>query len=362
MLRLLCLVCLLCPPLWAVAPERGTSLTLESAQLEVRLLPAEDGVNAEVTCRITVRNDGDALDASMELPDDFIPLKQREAFTLQVDGKAEAPDKHESRAFHWTLHFANAATRELSWSYTCGTTLLPHVHILGRRELRVRLSHLRGYAALPESVPVTVNIGGQQPELFGQATDGPLSLTHTAGAPIQDFSFSWFASTIAARTAVLAAQRDSTGEAQRTAANSSWTATLADLADLQALAGDHEALAATCETLAGLERESGQAITHCGPGAQWRHYVPWELRRLQALEAAGADTKPCAAQARSVLEARWPAYLQARVKLRPFDHFDFVKFGSYWDYDWPRTRDLYARALEILGESEAARTVKETED
>lgn len=359
MLRLLCLLCLCCAPLWAVAPERGSDFTLESAALEIRLLP---GNEAEVACRVTLANPGAAGEFELSLPDDFIPAKQHEAFTLQLDGKAHAPAGHESRAFRWKLRIEAGARHTLAWSYNCGTTLLPHAHILGRRELRVRLSHLRGYAALPESVPVSVAFTGLPPELFGQTADAPLKLQHAGGRQIEDFSFSWFAATIAGKTASLTALRDSFSEPQRTAENRAWTATLADLADVQSLAGDHAALAATCETLAKLERDSGTTITHCGPGAQWRRYVPWELRRLAALEAAGQDTKKCARAAKAAMQQRWAAYLEARGKPRPFDHFDFVKFGSYWDYDWPRTRELYARALEILGEADAAKAVKEVRD
>jgi hypothetical protein len=57
---------------------------------------------------------------------------------------------------------------------------------------------------------------------------------------------------------------------------------------------------------------------------------------------------------------RWQAYLDARDKRRPFDHFDAAKFGSYWDYDWDRTRELYAQVLEILGEEDAAADVRDT--
>lgn len=361
MLRLLCLLCLLCPPLWAVAPERGSGLALESVALELKLLPGADA-RAEVACRLTLANPGAAGDFQLSLPDDFIPLKQHEAFTMLVDGKAHPPDGHESRAFQWKLHLEAGARHELAWTYTCGAALLPQAHPLGRRQMRVRLSHLRGYATLPDSLPVKLTYTGLAPELLGQSADAPLSLQHAGGAQIDDFEFSWFASTLKDRTAALVALRDSFSEPQRTAENRSWTATLADLADVQTLAGEHAALAASCESLAKLERDSGKAITHCGPGAQWRRYVPWELRRLQALEASGADAKACAQAAKAVMQARWPAYLEARAKPRPFDHFDAASFGNYWDYDWPRTRELYARALEILGEAEAAKAVKETKD
>jgi hypothetical protein len=360
--RLLCLIVLLCPPLWAVAPERGSSLALESAALELKLQGAEGGVSAEVECRLTIINTGAAGDFRLSLPDDLIPSAQHEGFRLRLDGEAIKPDSHESRAFHWKLRLDADAKHELAWSCTCGTTLLPQAHPLGRRRLRVRLSHLRGYAALPETLPVTLVYTALAPELFGQAAATPLNLQHTAGKQIEDFSFTWFAAGLADKTAALLALRDSFNEPQRTAANRSWTATLADLADVQALAGEHAALASTCETLAKLERDSGKAITHCGPGAQWRRYVPWELRRLAALEAAGADAKDCARAAKAMMQARWPAYLEARGKPRPFDHFDVATFGSYWDYDWPRTRELYARALEILGEADAARLVKEIRD
>ena len=123
----------------------------------------------------------------------------------------------------------------------------------------------------------------------------------------------------------------------------------------------HAELAEVCATLADLEATAGKAITHCGPWAEWRRHVPWELQRMHALAQSGKDAQQAATAAKTRMTKIWPVYLAARKKAQPFEHFDRRKYGNYHDYDWDRTRELYAAALELLGDAIAAQAVRDTE-
>jgi hypothetical protein len=359
MLKLACLLTLFCAPLLAVAPEAGTTLVLESAVVDITLAPEKDSVSVSVSQRLMVQNTGDAADFNLALSDGLVPQKLHESFVLKV-GQDELKPAHAEGRFTWTIRVAEAV--QLEWTITGGATRLPHVHPLGTRELTVPLAHLRTYAALPESFTVTVNHTGLPGELFGREDDTSFTVQHVAGARVQNFNLSWFASTLRDKRAGLAGTLETFKDKHPTAENRLYTTTLAHAVDLAALAGDDEAVAAHGETLAALEAQSGHAITLCGPWAEWRRYVPWQLLRLRALEALGRDTADCAKLAVATMAERWPAYLKARAAARPFDEFDAAKFGSYGDYDWKTTRELYARALEINGDAAAAVAVAEVED
>ena len=152
--------------------------------------------------------------------------------------------------------------------------------------------------------------------------------------------------------------RDAFREEQRTFENRSYTDTLIALTEVFRIAGDHQAVADTSETLAKLEAAAGKAITGCGPWASWRKYIPWQLRRLRALQALGQDAKDCATQCVTAVDPVWVAYGEAKTHPRPFDHFDATKFGNFWDYDWIATRDLFATALELSGDKDRAEQVR----
>jgi hypothetical protein len=359
MLKLACLLTLFCAPLLAVAPEAGSTLALESATVEITLAPEKDSVSMTVSQRLTIRNTGDATDFNLGLSDGLVPQKLHDSVVLKA-GLEELKPAHSKGRFTWTIRVEGAV--DLEWTITGGTTRLPHVHPLGTRELTVPLTHLRTYTALPEGFTITVNHAGLPGELFGREDDTAFTVQHAAGARVQDFNLSWFASTLQDKRAGLASTLETFKDKHPTAENRLYTTTLAHAVDLAALAGDDEAVAAHCETLAALETQSGHAITLCGPWAEWRRYVPWQLLRLRALEALGRDTADCAKLAVAAMAERWAAYLKAKAAARPFDEFDAGKFGSYGDYDWKATRELYRRALEINGDVEAAAAVAGLED
>jgi hypothetical protein len=353
MFRLALLLVMCCAPLAAVAPTGDTLLELEAASLDISI-SAEHG--AVVRTSLTVRNPAEAAEFEFELADALVPEDQRKEFALSVNAAATTPI-HSDHHFRWSIKVEGKV--EFAWTVSTGSTALPHRHALGRRELTVRLAHLRKYAALPAQI--AVNIAHSLPaELFGREDAAPFSLEHDGGRRIADYTLGWFESTLKSKRAKLDETLESINAKQRTAQNRQYTHTLAHLVDLATLAGDHGAVATHCEALAALEAAAGQALTLCGPWAEWRRYVPWQLQRLRALEALAQDAKACAAQAVSSMAERWPAYLKARKAARPFDDFA-ERFGVYWDYDWTTTRDLYARALEISGDAEAGKAVRSVE-
>ena len=359
MLRLYVLLALLATPVLAFAPESGATRKLEAATIEIDIKLVEDTPAVSVTHRLTIRNTGEAADFTLSLADHLVPEKSHNTFMVRI-GDAEQKPALIDRRFECTIHVGGTA--QIEWTTSGGATSLPHVHPLGKRELTVRLVHLRSYAALPANIGIVVTHEGLSGELFGRQDDAPFTLEHPAGTRLQDFNLSWFASTLPNKRAELGKTLESFKDKQPGADNRLYTTTLAHLVDLALHAGDNEAVAAHCETLATLEVASSMAITLCGPWAEWRRYVPWQLLRLRALEALGRDTTECAKLAVTVMTERWPAYLKAKAAARPFDEFDVAKFGSYWDYDWQTTRTLYARALEITGDTDAAAAVSGVED
>lgn len=353
MLKFALLLLLCCAPLAAVAPVGETSLTLDAATLDITI---STGHSASVTHALTVTNPGESAEFTLELADNLVPVAMHGSLSLLVDNQPQVPE-HTSKRFRWRVRIDG--TVRLSWSLLTGTTSLSHKHPLGRRELTVRLSHLRAYAALPAAFAVNVT-HGLTAEQMGRDDPAAFALEHPAGSGVQDFTLGWLGSTLAAKRAALTETLQGIAEKRRTAANRLYTTTLAHAVELAVLAQDHTVVAAHCDTLAALEATSGRAITLCGPWAEWRKYVPWQLLRLRALTALGADTKPCAKLAVELMAARWPAYLKARKAPRPFDEFD-ARFGVYWDYDWELTRTLYATALEITGDAAAAKAISEAE-
>jgi hypothetical protein len=333
MLRVLVIGFLLCSPLLAADPGDDSTLVLETLRVEIVV----NGDSADITTRATVHNPGEAASFTLTLPDTA-------GRNLTINGESGAE-----------LNLAADQRAELSWQSTRAATLLPHLHPLGTRRLTVPLSHMKGYASLPATVQITLSHPDLPAELFSPATDQPVD------GRVADVQLDWRASTHADKLAELLKRLAGFDERQRTHLNRSYTATLVHLADIYTLAQDHTAMAEVCEKLAALEVEGQAAITHCGPWANWRRHVPWQLRRLAAVQAAGLDAAPAAAAARDAMAAIWKARGAAHDMARPFDYFDAVKFGNYWDYDWDQTRALYAQALEVLGDDAAAAAVREAE-
>ncbi|MCB9893582.1 MAG: hypothetical protein H6839_03955 [Planctomycetes bacterium] len=360
MIRILLLGLLYSAPL--LAAEQEATPALVSASVEVHLRPDEKGVSAEIAFHVVVRNDGEPGTFEFGIPLDSIPTKKNEEFAITVDTKALPAQSDSDGQYRWTLELGAGQQVDLSWSYTGGTTLLPQLHPLGRRRLTLPLAHLRRFAALPDSVSITVHYADLPAELFERTDTTPLKFAQPAGKRMEDFQLTWFASTLAARISEQEARREAFSEKQRTAVNRGFTSTLVLLADLYARAGKHVALAETCARLAELEASSNTTITHCGPSAGWRKYVPWRLLQVDALEKAGVDARQAAEAARAHMQVLWPAYLKAREGTRPFDQLDRSKHGNYWDYDWKRTRELYAHVLEVLGDNQGAESVRDVQD
>lgn len=348
MVRLLLLLCLFHAPLFAVSA--GDKSPLELTELRVTIDLSTDG--AAVTCKATLKNPGEVAHAAqLTLPRPAVPEEQRNGFTIKVAGISRESDSAET--LQWQVAFESAQSVEVAWSYTLPAIDLPHTHPQGEREVRVALSHMQGFAAMPGTATCTVSSATVAAELFGGMATHDIS--------IEDYEYRWLARTWQASVDALQEVRNAFGEAQRTHLNRSYTETLVHLADLYSLKERNGDLAEVCETLAALEAQGGKPITHCGPWAEWRRHVPWELRRLHALTQAGKDGKEAATAAKNRMAVIWPVYLAAREKAQPFEYFDRAKFRNYHDYDWNRTRELYAAALELLGDVAAAQAVRDTE-
>jgi hypothetical protein len=225
------------------------------------------------------------------------------------------------------------------------------MHVLGQWRIELPLGRIRGFAGYPDDMAVAIHWRGIDPECF-DANPEPTSMQFTVPVTEQpdDFTFEWRAGSVDQGLAQLRKRLDEVTEATRRHDNRVYTETLVALAEVAALKGDHSLVAETCATLARLESDASRAITHCGPWAKWRKHVPWQLRRIEALEEAGADARQAAASAVTELKSLMQAYEKSKEKARPFEDFEPERFGNYWDYDWPRVNTLYARAQELAAE------------
>ncbi|MBZ0137141.1 MAG: hypothetical protein K8I27_12300 [Planctomycetes bacterium] len=356
MFRLIALMFAFHAPLFAVSVSGGSPLALTDLRVTIDLSTVETGPRATVTCKAVIHNPGaQAYGARISLPRDVVPENQREGYAIEVGGVTREPDDPDK--FAWKVHFEADQQLIVTWSCTLIPTDLPHAHPLGLRSVRVELAHMRGYTELPEAVSVTVTAVGFPPALFGRTVGETGSKTIAVRSHPEDYVFQWYAETYESRTGSLAATLKAFTDAQRTHVNRSYTETLVHLADLYEFKGDKTSLAETCAVLAALETDAARVITHCGPWATWRKHVPWQLRRFAAL----GNDKAAANEAKLAMTAVWDEYLKAAAEAQPFEHFDRSRFGNYWDYDWARTRELYANALELLGDTEAAQAVRDTE-
>lgn len=350
MLRLLLILCLIHAPLSAVALAGDPTVSLSALRINLDVSTK----SCSATCSATLHNGGDeAVTASLTFPETLVPKAEREAFPLKIAGIER------QGALRWDVVIESGQSVEVTWSLAVQPVNLPYAHPQGLLEYRIPLAHMRGYTELPKTMTITVTPVGIDAELFlikiGRQTQVEIG-SHIEDHTVTRCAESW--QTCRDRLETLLKDTD---ETRRTHTNRSYTETLVHLADLYTLRDHHELLAEVCESLAALEASGGVVINHCGPWAKWRRHVPWQLRRMHALKAAGKDETQAARDAVASVADVWAAHLAAHEKAQPFDHFDRKRFGAYWDYDWPRTRELYADALEILGDAKAAETVRELE-
>lgn len=366
-------IALLCvSPLLAVSPEFEDridhGLELETANVRANISKPDNVTQAEIIVEFTIINVGDELDDvdslsfDLVLPARVIPKSQRAEFKF-ISKDRQLVTNAEDDEFRCPITLRDNTRLTVAWSWTIPLTSLPHEHPLGRRMFHVPLQYARGFVNLPDTLEVQVRYDGLPDELFGRdepLADGFIDARRAIDGKLEHVEYRIFADTLDSRLKTAQARLEGFTEAQKTAENRAYTETLVLLSELNALAENFDVCAENCATLATLEAESGTTISHCGPWAKWRKYVPWALKRLEYNQLAGAEAN--AESAKSCMKDRWPAYLKARNERRPFDHFDVARFGNFWAYDWDRTRELYARTLEILGEEEDAANVRKTKD
>ncbi|MEZ5991282.1 MAG: hypothetical protein R3E76_02895 [Planctomycetota bacterium] len=361
MIRVLLLFSVFCAPLLAVAPSTESPLALDSLDVIAVLSMKGESIEAEITCTASLRNTGGSASVELQLPVGLVPKSEREEFAITVGTALIQAQKQRNEHFLWTVHFDAEQVRSVTWTITRGVAQLPQAHPLGRTQLTVPLDHIQKLVQLPESLGIEIRHAGFAPELFGQSGEDRALVRQPIAERIEDFSYQWFTTTLGQKTNALKERLSEFTDSQRIPENRSYTQTLVSLTELYELAENQVGLAETCSVLADLEVTAGHVITHCGPWAAWRTYVPWRLRQLQALKAAQGETADCVKACLTLMEKCWAAYTEATNFARPFDHFDVAKFGAFWDYDWVSTRDLYATALELDDKPEMAAEVRKTD-
>lgn len=369
-MKMLIAILLLAPSLRAVTPVFDEPvdhrLELKSAEVRLRISRVDDEFTATATTTFVVVNAGeDELDAHFRLPHSIVPEGEREGFKLEA-AEAELPEHSlEDGNWRWQVTLAPAQRLQLSWTCTIDVPRMPQDHPLVHRFVRVPFQYVRGFARLPDEISVEVRYDELPHELFGRSgppEGGAIQSRIEVRESLPNAEFRFFERTPADMETRLRERLDGFDEEQMTADNRSYTDTLVHLYDVLKLRGDQPAMAEVCAMLAELEEASGRALTLCGPWARWRSHVPWVLCRFASLRETGANAEEAAEDAVAVMKVRWPVYLAARDERRPYDHFDAAKYGNYWDYDWDRTRELYAEALALLGQEARAQDVRESGD
>lgn len=352
-MKLALILLLLAAPVHAVTLMPGVGkpvVKITEIRAEIALGPEAEGIRAEYSCFLRLENPGANVAITLSLPKEpAAQLKLGSEVLTAVSGQ----DRTE-----WTLNLATGSTE-----LTCAWQLVPrkvsHLHVLGQWRVAFPLQRLRGFAAYPDAATLAVRWNKLDAALFGAPADATnVRFSHAISREPAAFTFEWFGATVQQRLAQVVAQRDAISDVQRNHDNRAYTEALVTLAELHALKNDHAAVAAVCATLMDLEAAAGRAITHCGPWAKWRKHVPWALRRVAALRDAGNATEAAAKAAVKATKSLWSDYQSARTETRPFEHFSPERNGNYWDYDWPRVRELLARALELAGEPDRAAAVR----
>lgn len=354
MTRLLAILLLLAAPLGAVAPvvEKGATCTVSISEASVKIALAGGGkgwregdpVSCDVTVSLKLSAPQDT-DIVVELPcPNASDITGNRGFLNDQHLPAERLEK----ALRWTFTVSAGGTT-FAWTRVAKLTRVMGDDMFGRYHLRVPLQHVKGWTAMPASFAVAIEFGGLRPELFDRETEGPIALEHTVTEGARDFALSFKARTRKGLQEDARRAIESVKESDRTAANTRYTAALVDLAEALRADDDREALLDTLTRLQTLEAGGGKAITHCGPWAPWRKYVPWSLQRMELLEAMGRtkDAAAVAAEAAAALQPTLELQAVAAGKPRPHEHFDEGKLGRYYDYDWDRTRKLFEHAQSL---------------
>lgn len=342
-----------CAPLHAVTLMPGPAkavVKITEIRAEIALSPQDAGMHAEYACFLRLENPGAEVAITLSLPNE--PAAQ-----IKLGSEALTAVSGDDRT-EWSLDLPAGFT-ELTCAWQVVPRKVSHLHVLGQWRMAFPLQRLRGFAAYPDAATLAVRWEKLDAALFGAPADATnVRFSHAISREPAAFTFEWFGATVQQRLAEVAAQRDAFSEVQRRHDNRAYTEVLVTLAELLALKYDHAAVAAVCATLIDLEAAAGHAITHCGPWAKWRKHVPWSLRYVAALRDAGSLTQTAAKAAVKATESLWSDYQAARAETRPFEHFKPEHNGNYWDYDWPRVRELFALALELAGEADRAAAIR----
>ncbi|MBX3458452.1 MAG: hypothetical protein KF696_00645 [Planctomycetes bacterium] len=352
-MRLLLLL-ILAAPLHALAVQSG-DVELVEIRAEITVRPAKTAISAEYSSLFRLKAGKRDTIAVLTLPAEL-------GAQLRIQGIDAQPEKADGR-HRWQVPIGAGASVDVSSSHSVAARRLPHEHVLGKWRVEFPLSLVRGFRAYPETATLALHWHDLPAELFGATGDAThLPLTHPIRGHPSNETVEFMAATLAEKTTEISAQLQAFATAQRVHTNRAYTSALVTMAELQAMAGAHAALAETCAILSALEVDAGSVISHCGPWARWRKHVPWQLRRVAALAAAGANDATMARQCVKDVSTLWQTYALVSSQARPFADFKPEVFGNYWDYDWTRTRELYVQALELAGERELASRIRAGEN
>jgi hypothetical protein len=350
-LLLLILGCPLGAVTFAGGPGEGGPVVQE-LRADISVHAQQQFMRADYTCTLLLFNPGEGGEFRLVLP-------SSSASELSVAGRRLPGEQRQGGRTEWRVQIPSQGRVRVVCSSSLTPRRLPHLHVLGLWRTEYPLHRVRGFAGYPEAAEVSVHWHDMAAECFGgeQGTNSRSESVPIESHPV-DIPLEWKGASIDQREAELRAQIAQVEDNRRKHTNRAYTEALVALADVLALKADQQGVADTCAELIKLETEGGAAITHCGPWAKWRKHVPWRLRRLEALDALGRGADEAKAIADAIVPL-WDAYLKAKGQIRPLEDFGPEKYGNYWDYDWPRVRSLYARALELAGETERAAAIRE---
>lgn len=341
MIRLM-LILLCCAPASALELVRQPEQTLHVQEIRasVDLAPDGDTISADYALALRLHNPGEAADFKLRLP-------HSAGAKLSLGEQALQPARDGDHAVY-DLAFLGEQTVTLQCACKLMVRLLPHLHLRGKHRIELPLHWIRGFGEYPRNAALTMRYP-ELPAANFETEGSEQSIVQPILRKPEAFAFEWYAGSIEALLAKHTERLDAFTETQRRPDNRAYTQTLVALAEVHELRGAKAELAEACARLAALESEGGKAITHCGPWATWRRHVPWELRRLEALEQE--EQAAYASAALLAVAPAWQAYQAAKDDLRPFREFDVERFGNFHDYDWPRIERLYALAQALADEA-----------
>lgn len=349
----LLILLLLAAPLNAIAPVLAVGescqvpITETSVQLVITELKGRSVLGATVTTTLALKGLPEATTLLVELPS---PPSEEATNVSAWLGDAELPaGTRVENALRWNIMLPAGITTSFTWVRKLIVNPTYGEDILGGFAVRVPLRHITGWAAMPKAATVTISHTGLPAALFGRDNDESFVIEHPCNKLFRDYQLGFNANTAAELRDSLSARISSTLPADAVHTNAAYTRLLVDLADVLRLTGESDLLLETLAKLATLESTASAAITHCGPWAGWRKYVPWSLQQLELLESLGRTEAAAALATKLVaeLDARFAAQAVAATKPRPHENFDEARFGRYYDYDWKRARTLFTRAQEL---------------